>query len=69
MVGMDNKAIFRRLYEASWNSGDLAVVDELLAADFVNHVVPEDTATPHRELYKRAVVETRSTFPDRALSI
>ena len=68
MVGTDNKAIFRRLYEESWNSGDLAVVDELLAEDFVNHEVVGDT-TPHRQLYKRAVVETRSAFPDWTLSI
>ena len=69
MVGTDNKAIFRRLYEDSWNSGDIAVVDELLAPDFVNHEVVEDTTTPHRQLYKRAVLETRSAFPDWALSI
>jgi predicted ester cyclase len=69
MVGTDNKAIFRRLYERSWNSGDLAVVDELLAPEFVNHEVVEDTTMPHRDLYKRAVVETRSAFPDWTLSI
>ena len=68
MVGTDNKAIFRRFYEVSWNAGDLAVVDELLAADFVNHEI-EEIATPHRELYKRAVVETRSAFPDWTLFI
>lgn len=70
MVGTDNKAIFRRLYKDSWNTGDLAVVDELLAPDFVNHEFLDDTSSaPHRELYKRAVVETRSAFPDWALSI
>jgi predicted ester cyclase len=69
MVGTDNKSIFRQLYEDAWNSGDLTVVDELLAADSVNHEVVEDTTTPHRELYKRAVVETRIAFPDWALYI
>jgi len=69
LVGTDNKAIFRRLYESSWNSGDLAVVDELLAPDFVNHEVLEDTVACHRELYKRAVVETRRAFPDWTLFI
>ena len=43
-------------------------MDELLAADFVNHEV-EETTTPHRELYKRAVVETRTAFPDWTLYI
>jgi hypothetical protein len=59
LVGTDNKTIFRRLYENSWNSGDLAVVDELLASDFVNHEVVKHMTTPHRELYERAIVETR----------
>jgi steroid delta-isomerase-like uncharacterized protein len=68
MGGTDNKAIFRRFYEGSWNSGDLAIVDELLAVDFVNHEV-EETTIPHRELYKRVVVETRSAFPDWTLFI
>ena len=58
MVETENKAVFRRFYEDVWNEGDLAVVDELFAADFVNHAVG-DAPTPHRELYKRGVVETR----------
>jgi steroid delta-isomerase-like uncharacterized protein len=49
--------------------GDLTVVEKLLAVNFVNHEVIVDTTTPHRELYKHAVVETRSAFPDWTLSI
>ena len=68
MTEMENKTIFRRFYEEAWNAGDLTVVDELLATDFVNHEVAETTA-PHRELYKRAVVETRTAFPDWTIII
>ncbi len=64
----DNKATFRRFYEGAWNAGDLTVVDELLAMDFVNHEVT-DAAVPHRELYKQAVIETRTAFPDWTLTI
>lgn len=68
MVEPENKAVFRRFYEDVWNEGDLAVVDELLAADFVNHAVG-DAPAPHRELYKRGVVETRIAYPDWTLVI
>ena len=65
---MDNKAIFRRFYERAWNLGDLAVIDELLAPDFVNHEVP-NAPMPHRDLYKQAIIESRDAFPDTSLII
>lgn len=64
----DNKTIFRRFYERAWNLGDLTVIDELLAPNFFNHEV-DDTTTSHRELYKQAVVESRTAFPDLDLTI
>lgn len=61
----ENKVIFRRFYEDAWNSGDLALADELLAEDFVNRELPEAMASEsHRELYKQAIVETRAAFPN-----
>jgi len=63
MVEPENEALFRRFYEAIWNEGDLAVVDELLSKDFVNHEVG-DAPLPHRELYKRGVLQTRTAYPD-----
>jgi predicted ester cyclase len=68
MVEAKNEAVFRRFYEAVWNEGDLVVADELLAEDFVNHAVG-DAPAPHRELYKRGVVETRIASPDWTLVI
>jgi hypothetical protein len=41
-------------------------VDELLATDFLTHEILNLT-TSHRELYKRAVIETHKAFPDRTL--
>ena len=61
-------AVFRRLYEVALNEGDLSVVDELVAEGFVNHAVG-DAPPPHRELYKRGVVETRTAYPDWVLTI
>ena len=63
MVEPENEALFRRFYEAIWNEGDLAVADELLSEDFVNHEVG-DAPLQHRELYKRGVLQTRTAYPD-----
>lgn len=68
MAEADNEAVFRRFYEAIWNDGDLAVADELLSEDFVNHEV-EDAPVPHRELYKQGVLQTRTAYPDWYLLI
>jgi predicted ester cyclase len=68
MVEAENGAVFRRFYEVVWNEGDLVVADELLSEDFVNHAVG-DAPPPHRELYKRGVVETLIAYPDWALVV
>ena len=40
----DNKAIVRRLFDEAWNQGNLDVVDELVAPDYVLHAYSEDEA-------------------------
>lgn len=37
MLGEKNKAILRREMEEVWNKGNFAVVDELIANNFVLH--------------------------------
>jgi ketosteroid isomerase-like protein len=69
MSTSDNKDLFRRFYERAWNEGDATVVDELLAADFVNHALPPSSAVSHRELYKRAIAENIVLFPNYVLTI
>src|SRR5262249_16477573 len=65
----ENKAIFRRFYEGAWNRDDLAAVEELLAPNFINHELPAEISAPHRELYKRAIIENPRFFPDWTLVI
>ena len=62
-----NKAIFRQFYEDAWNLGELGVIDELVSPSFINHELT--MPVPHRDLYKQAVIETRSAFPDWTITI
>ena len=59
----ENKALVQRLMEEFVLKGNLAVADEILAADFVNHS-PDPGTTPDREGLKQHVSTTRSAFPD-----
>jgi len=56
----DNKAIYRRIIEEVFNKGDLAVLDEIVATDHVNH--SDNLHGP--EEYKQFVTMYRTAFPD-----
>jgi steroid delta-isomerase-like uncharacterized protein len=63
----ENRAIVRRV-EDLWNTGNLAVADEIHAIGFVNH----DPAAPdirNLEAYKGFIAATRTSFPDFSVSI
>lgn len=57
-----NKALVRRLYEAS-SRGDLAAFDEILIPAFVDHN-PDPGQPPGREGVKKGFTTFRSAFPD-----
>ena len=59
----ENKAIELRFLEEVVNKGNLAVIDELVATDFVDHTAPPGLA-PDREGYKQFFAMSRSAFPD-----
>jgi predicted SnoaL-like aldol condensation-catalyzing enzyme len=66
--GMDaeaNKAVVRRYIEI-WNTGNVALADELLAPTYVDHAHPEVTGP---ESVKQAMPKFRATFPDFRISI
>jgi predicted SnoaL-like aldol condensation-catalyzing enzyme len=54
-----NKAVVRRFIEEVLNNLDAALVDELLAPDYVNHMIPGG-----REGFKQFPTMLRSAFPD-----
>ena len=64
----ENKAQFRRTFEELFNKGNLAVADELVALDFLNHEAP-----PGRdrgpESMREVVTMLRTAFPDLHFTI
>lgn len=61
-VTEENKAIIGRLGEL-WNTGNLAIADEIFGADFVNHD-PNNPGVTNSESYKGYVPAIRIGFPD-----
>jgi steroid delta-isomerase-like uncharacterized protein len=59
----ENKALVRRAHEEVWSRGDLSVVEEIWAADFIGHPpVGPDMVGP--DALREHVRTHRSTFPD-----
>ena len=57
------KAIIRRLNERFWNKGNVEVLDEVFAPDFVDHNAPPGS-TPGREGFKQFATMFRAAFSD-----
>jgi steroid delta-isomerase-like uncharacterized protein len=68
MSTAENKAIVRRAIDEIWNAHDLGAVDDLYAADFVNHdpLAPEVTGL---EAFKAWVSGIFDSFPDIHVAI
>jgi steroid delta-isomerase-like uncharacterized protein len=64
----ENKAIVRRSYEELWSKGNLDVVDEIYATDFVLHD-PAQPGISDAEGYKQQVVTIRTAFPDLNIKV
>ncbi len=59
----ENKAIELRFFEEVVNKGNLAVIDEIVAANFVQHDAPPGI-TADREGMKQFFAMAHSAFPD-----
>jgi len=64
MSAEENKAILRREMVEVWNKGNLAVVDELVANNFVLHDPSQPTEVRGPEGLKQYVTAFRTAFPD-----
>jgi predicted ester cyclase len=66
MTGDVRKALIRRLYEEAWSRGDLAVIEELFAS---NYVGPMPNVPPGPEGERRHVAMIRGVFPDLQVAL
>jgi len=65
-----NKTLVRRYWEDVWNQGNLAVVDELIAADFDGHPAPSDADFGRGPAGQKQLVGLyRGAFPDMRMTI
>jgi len=60
----ENKAIVRRLYEEVINKWNMAVVDELIATNYIDHDQRPEQVARGPESFKQVVTMFRTAFPD-----
>lgn len=64
MQAEENKALFRRTYEELFNQGNLAIADQVVAPDFINHEAPPGIPNRGPEAMRQVVMMLRTAFPD-----
>ena len=70
MSPKENKAIARRLFDEAWGQGNLAVVDELVAPDYVLHAYSEDEEYGSgAEGLKQLISSSRAWLPEAQITI
>src|SRR5437660_5416469 len=69
MSSEENKAQYRRTFEEVFNQGNLALIDELVAPDFLNHEVPPGMNNRGPESTQQVVRMLRTAFPDLHFTI
>ena len=65
----ENKAQYRRTFEEVFNQGNLAIVDDLVAPDFLNHEVPPGMNSRGPDSTRQIVRMLRTAFPDLHVTI
>lgn len=69
MSAEQNKALVRRLMEEVFNGGNISIVDESVALDFVDHEELPPGIPPGREALKQIPAIFHSAFPDFKVTI
>ena len=64
-----NKTQYRRTFEEVFNQGNLALVDELVAPDFLNHDVPPGMNSRGPDSPRQIARMLRTAFPDLHFTI
>jgi len=72
----ENEGLVRRLFEEGWGQGDMAVLEEVLADDYVHHfphlaglASDVNVPVPGRADLAAAIQEWRTAFPDLQITV
>jgi steroid delta-isomerase-like uncharacterized protein len=65
----ENKTQYRRTFEEVFNKGDLTIVNDLVAPDFLNHEVPPGMNNRGPDSTRQIVKMLRAAFPDLHVTI
>jgi steroid delta-isomerase-like uncharacterized protein len=60
----ENKVQFRRTYDELFNQGNLALAEEVIAPDYINHEMPPGMNNRGPEAIRQVVMMLRTAFPD-----
>jgi predicted ester cyclase len=64
---MDPRRVVQRYYEEAVNGGNVALLDEIMAPDFVGHSLAAHSFG--REDVRAALVQSRAAYPDGSVEI
>ena len=64
----DNKGLIKRLYEELFIRWNLAIIDELVAPEFIGHEIPPGFP-PGRQGFREFYAFLRSAFPDLQFTV
>ena len=65
----DPLAGIRRFYDDAWGKGELSVIDDLFAADYIRHDLRPGNPIPGPEGQKKITADFRAAFPDLQVTI
>lgn len=69
MAAEQNTALARRLIDEAWNEGNLDVVDEIVAAEYVHHDPSTADVGTGPDRFKRLIDLQRRAFPDLHITL
>ena len=62
----ENKNLVRRMFDEAFNQGDTTLINEMIAADYIDHS-PIPAPTPGPEGFAKRTIALRSAFVQEAL--
>ena len=63
------KELVRRFYDEAWDAGQLEVIDELFADDYVRHDLRPTDPLPGPAGMRRVTADFRAAFPDLRFAV